>query len=247
MSRHLGQYLVIATLTGYSALQVLGRRAGATAAECRAVLPGDEIVAAPSVHTDHAVTIGAPPDAVWPWLTQLGWHLGGYYTPHWVDRLLFPRNWPSLDHLDPSLVRDLRVGDVIPDGAPGTAWYVVAQAEPPHTLVLHSTTHIPPAWRTRFRAVIDWTWAFSLTTMPGRAERTRLHLRVRGRTGPWWLTALYQAAIVPADFVMAMGMLRGIKARAEAAAPPRSSGRTPLSPEAPARTPPQPTGRSADR
>jgi len=226
MSRHAGRYLLIAALTGYGALQVLGRRAGATAAERRAVLPGDDIVAAPSVRTDHAVTVGAAPDAVWPWLTQLGWHLGGYYTPRWVDRLLFPQNWPSLDHLDPSLVRDLRVGDVIPDGAPGTAWYVVAEVDSPRTLVLHSTTHVPPAWRDRWGASIDWTWVFRLSPLAG--GRTRLHLRVRGRTTPWWLTAAYHAAIVPADFVMAMGMLHGIRGRVEAGRPARSSGRSPL-------------------
>jgi glyoxylase-like metal-dependent hydrolase (beta-lactamase superfamily II) len=33
---------------------------------------------------------------------------------------------------------------------------------------------------------------------------------------PWWLTVLYVATIVPADFVMARGMLRGIKSRVEA-------------------------------
>ena len=63
--------------------------------------------------TNHAITIEARPADVWPWLTQLGWHLGGYYTPEWVDRLLFPQNWPSLNHLDPALMRDLGVGDTI--------------------------------------------------------------------------------------------------------------------------------------
>jgi len=138
------------------------------------------------VGTDHAVTIDAEPDAVWPWLTQLGWHLGGYYTPRWIDRLLFPKNWPSLDYLDPALVRDLRVGHVIPDGEPGTAWYVVAAVDPPYTLVLHSTTHIPPAWRERF------------------------------------------GAIVPADYVMAMSMLRGIRRRVQARRFARPSGRNPI-------------------
>jgi hypothetical protein len=235
-----------AVVGSYVVLQVLGRRAGSSGWERDTRLPGDDLVVRPNMVTNHAITINASPDAVWPWLTQMGWHLGGYYTPRWVDRLMFPQNWSSLDHLDPALVRNLAVGDVIPDGGPGTAWYVVAEVNAPRRLVLHSTTHVPPAWR-RFRAVIDWTWAFSLTTMPGRVERTRLHLRVRGRTGPWWLTALYQAGIVPADFVMAMGMLRGIKARAEAAPPPRSSGRAPLPPESPGRTPPQQSDRSADR
>jgi hypothetical protein len=213
-------------LAGYAALQVLGRRAGSTGRERLASLPGDGLVAAPTMRTNHAITIDAAPDAVWPWLTQLGWHLGGYYTPHWVDRLLFPKNWSSLDRLDPTLVRDLRVGDVIPDGEPGTAWYVVAEVDPPHTLVLHSTTHVPPGWRERFGAGIDWTWAFRLT--PLASGRTRLHLRVRGRTAPWWLTAAYHAVIVPADYVMAMSMLRGIRRRVEAGRPPRLSGRAPM-------------------
>lgn len=54
---------------------------------------------------------------------------------------------------------------------------------------------------------------------PGRhllpADRTRLHVRVRGRAAPWWLAAAYIAAIIPADFIMATGMLRGLKHRAE--------------------------------
>jgi hypothetical protein len=214
-----------AALLGYCLLYLLGRRAGSTARERRAQLPGDGLVAAPDVVTDHAVTIGAAPEHVWLWLTQMGWHLGGYYTPRWVDRLLFPRNWPSLDRLDPALVRGLAAGDVIPDGEPGTAWFVVAAVEPPHTLVLHSTTHVPQAWRERLGAAVDWTWAFQLTALPG--PRTRLHLRVRGSTAPWWLTATYHAVLIPADYVMALGMLRGIKHRAESAPPPSLSGRTP--------------------
>ncbi len=65
----------------YLALQVLGRVAGSTAAERRAAMPGDAVVTAPSLVTDHAVTIAADPAEVWPWLTQMGWHLGGWYTP----------------------------------------------------------------------------------------------------------------------------------------------------------------------
>jgi hypothetical protein len=48
---------------------------------------------------------------------------------------------------------------------------------------------------------------------------------------PWWLTALYVATIIPADLIMATGMLSGLKSRAEARETPRSSGREPLRPE----------------
>jgi hypothetical protein len=196
-------------LGGYAIAQVLGRRAGASRAERHQELPGDQIVAHPQLVTDHAITIEAPPEAVWPWLTQLGWHRGGFYTPHWIDRLLFPANQPSLERLDAGLTRCLRPGDVIPDGPPGTAWYVVRQADSPRTLVLHSVTHVPAAWQRAVGAAIDWTWCFQLTLAPGGS--TRLHLRARGRTEPWLLTAAYLAAIPPADLIMAMGMLHGLR------------------------------------
>jgi hypothetical protein len=216
---------LLGVAAGYAGLQLLGRRAGSTAAERRRTLPGDALVADPLLRTNHAHTVAAPPAAVWPWLAQLGWHLGGYYTPGWVDRLLFPDNWPSLDRLDPALVRELRVGDVIPDGPPGTAAYVVAVVQEPEILVLRSTTHLPPGWAERFGATMDWTWTFALT--PEGADRTRLHLRVLGRLSPAWLAATYEAVIVPADFVMAVGMLRGIARRAESGVTPAPSGRVP--------------------
>ena len=200
-------------LSAYAVALRLGRASGSSREERRATLPGDELVVHPQLRTDHARTIEAPPDRIWPWLTQMGWHLGGYYTPRWVDRLLFPDNRPSLDHLDPALVRDLRVGDRIPDGPPGTAEYVVAQVRAPTLLVLRSTTHLPPGWAERYDARISWTWTFRLHEVaPGT---TRVHTRVRGRMSPWWVRLLYQALITPADHVMATGMLRGLGRRAE--------------------------------
>jgi hypothetical protein len=222
----IGRYVLGSVLVGYGTLQILGRRAGSSAEERRSRMPGDELVARPQILTNHAITVEARPADVWPWLTQLGWHLGGFYTPEWVDRLLFPQNWPSLNHLDPSLLRYLAVGDTVPDGPPGTAEFVVVKVEAPRTLVLRSTTHLPPDWRERFGADIDWTWSFRLAELPGGI--TRLQLRVRGHTAPRWLTVAYVATIIPADYVMAGGMLHGIKQRIESGAPPKSSGRSPL-------------------
>lgn len=204
-----------AALGAVLAGQLLGRRSGSTAAERARPLAGDDLVERPSLVTNHAITIDAPAAQVWPWLTQVGWHRGGWYTPRWVDRLLFPGNWPSADRLDPALVRDLRVGDTVPDGAPGTAWFVVERADPPNVLVLHSRTHLPPGWRDRYGAELDWVWTFDLREDAGR---TRLLVRNRGWVRPWWVNAGYLALIVPADHVMATGMLRGLKQRVEAAA-----------------------------
>ncbi len=210
-TRRDGLGLVAAVVGAMAVGQWLGRTAGSTRGERRRPLPGDELVDRPTVVTNHAVTIPAPPERVWPWLVQMGWHRGGWYTARWVDRLLFPANWPSATRLVPELQRPLRVGDRIPDGRPGTAWFAVERVDPPHLLVLHSTTHLPAAWKERLGASIDWAWTF---TLAGTGDGgTRLLLRVRGRTGPWWLTAAYVAALVPADYVMASSMLKGIRRR----------------------------------
>jgi hypothetical protein len=190
----------------------LGHTYGSTRAERRAPLPGDDIVPWPTVVTDHGVDIDAPADCVWPWLLQMGWHRGGWYTARWVDRLLFPANEPSANRIIPAL-QDLHVGSFIPDGPPETGCGMnVERLEPDAALVLHSTTHLPKSWRAR--AQLDWSWAFVLRPLDGGA-RTRFVFRSRWTTSPLWFTIGGRLAVVPADFVMSRAMLRGVKQRAE--------------------------------
>jgi hypothetical protein len=203
-----------AGLGAFGILQWLGRTYGATAREQRRSLPGDELVADPRIVTTHAITIDAPPSDVWPWLVQMGWHRAGWYTSRWVDRALFPANWPSADRIVPEL-QHLAVGDRIPDGPPDSgAELVVVELERDRHLVLHSTHHLPPGWERRFHAWLDWSWAFILEEVD--SGRTRFVVRSRARTGPWWVALLYEL-LVPADFVMARQMLRGVQGRAQSA------------------------------
>lgn len=189
----------------------LGRTYGATRDERRARLPGDDIVAHPTMQTDHAITIDAPPSAVWPWLVQMGWGRGGWYTARWVDRALFPANGPSADRVVPEL-QDISVGTFIPDGPPETecGLYVV-DLQPERALVLRSSSHLPMSWRER--ATLDWSWAFTLRPLEG--GRTRYHFRSRWVTEPYWFTLSGTLGIVPADFLMSRDHLRGVKRRSE--------------------------------
>ena len=201
----------VGALAGYTVLFRLGKVSGSTRAERTRALPGDDLIPTPSFVTNHAATLDAPPESIWPWMTQVGWHRAGWYTPRWVDRLLFPDNWPSATHLDPTLVRDLHPGDTIPDGPPGTAQFVVERADPPRVLVLHSTTHLPPGWAERTGASLDWVWTFTFD--PTDDGRTRMQVRNRGRLNPRWLDLAYLVTIVPADQVMTRGMFRGLQQR----------------------------------
>ncbi len=206
---------VAAELEG--ALIHLGRTYGSTAEERSRTLPGDDIIRDPDVVTDHAITIDAPPATVWPWLVQMGWGRGGWYTARWVDRLLFPANGPSADEIRPEL-QGLALGDFVPDGPPeARCGLVVEGIEPERALVLHSTSHLPLSWRLRHRAEADWSWAFVLEPLDD-GRRTRFHFRSRWTTAPWWMTLGGRLFLVPSDFVMARDMLRGVKLRAEALA-----------------------------
>jgi hypothetical protein len=93
---------------------------------------------------------------------------------------------------------------------------------PERCLVLRSTSHLPLSWRERGLAGVDWTWAFILHPAH-RGGGTRLVFRWRACTAPSWLTVATHALVVPADYVMSRGMLRGIRRRVAAGSLARGS------------------------
>jgi hypothetical protein len=211
--RYLAGVVLAAAGLAEAVLIHLGRTYGSLKQERAAPLPGDEIVARRDVMTNHATTIDASPEEVWPWLTQMGWHKAGWYTARWVDRLLFPANLPSATRLIPEL-QNITIGSFILDGPPETGCgFTVERLDAGQALVLHSTSHLPSSWRSKYGADLDWSWSFNLTS-PGPG-RTRLLFRSRWVTSPWWFTLFGWFVIVPGDFLMARDMLIGVKTRAE--------------------------------
>jgi hypothetical protein len=214
IGRQLMRWALPALLIGYATVHRLGQTYGSTSLEREARMPGDGIVSKAQFVITHGITINAPPEIVWPWLVQMGWHRGGWYTARWVDKLLFPANRASADHVVEKF-QDLQVGDFIPDGAPETeCGFIVEELEPLRLLVLHSRSHLPLEWRRSGRASVDWTWVFNVVPLDS-GGRARLIFRWRAATRPWWLTLSIWAVIVPADFLMSRDMLRGVKRRAE--------------------------------
>jgi hypothetical protein len=161
-------------------------------------MAGDARIATPTYSATLALTIGAPPAQVWPWLAQMGYRRGGLYSYDWLDRLFGYLDAPSAERILPAL-QCLRAGDVIPIGrGPG---FPVAAVEPGRTLVLGGEAD-----------GVAWTWELALYPIDER--RTRLVSRNRVRAPATIGSALFMLVIEPAAFIMTRKML-GIKRRAE--------------------------------
>ncbi len=52
---------------------------GTRLGESQRLLPGDEFIPKPNFQMTHAINIDAPPEAVWPWIAQMGRERTGYY------------------------------------------------------------------------------------------------------------------------------------------------------------------------
>ena len=68
---------------------------GIVPAEQDRALPGDELVADPDLIETRSLTIDAPPSAVWPWLAQMGYGRGGWYS-YRADRSRLEPWWRSV-------------------------------------------------------------------------------------------------------------------------------------------------------
>jgi hypothetical protein len=170
---------------------------GATPAEVAADMPGDRLLPRAQYRCTRAITIGANPEDVWPWLVQVGCLRAGWYADDLLDN--FAR--PSVRRVVPEL-QDLRVGQrlpMVPRPSERTAFVVDSFAYPSWLL-----------WRSPNR-----TWAWRL--VPLGDERTRLITRLY--TVYEWRRPLALGTVLLmelGDYPMMRRMLLGIRGRVEA-------------------------------
>ena len=193
-------------------------RWGATPPEVDDGRPDDDLVPNPMYETTRAVTIGATAAEVWPWLIQIGYQRGGFYSYDWLENLA-GLEIASTDQIELELQR-LAMGDSVRI-APETP-LAVARLEPNRALVLHNTMNPFNAQTVDLDdpapgPFMDWTWTFTLQEFD--EDATRLVVRVRGSYEPWWLAPLFYALLEPVHFLMERKMMLGIKERAERGKP----------------------------
>ncbi|MBJ7354069.1 MAG: hypothetical protein JHC98_04525 [Thermoleophilaceae bacterium] len=167
---------------------------GTTDAEVAAVLPGDELLPEADGVSTRAITIDAPPSAVWPWIVQIGPKpRGGVYTYDWIENLLGLNMQSTRQVLEE--FQHPTLGDEI--GFGGNKM-VLAELDPQRSL----------AWRSSDG---NWVWSFTLIEDEGR---TRFVSRNRFRL-PRAIDKIGMVPMIPGSLVMERKMLLGIKERAE--------------------------------
>ena len=134
----------------------------------------DEGAAAVRYERRRSCVIDAPPEAVWPWLVQMGYDRGGWYAIDVLEKAFGVGRFAtgrSARRVEPSL-QDLAVGDRMPLSR--RMWLDVVTLDPPRELVLV----LPPGRLT-------WTWRFLLAPVAGGRSRLTIatELSVRARRG----------------------------------------------------------------
>ena len=176
---------------------------GAREDEAARTYPGDDLLAQPDVVSTRAIWIDAPPDAVWPWLAQMGPGRGGVYTYDWIERVL-GLDVHSVEVILPEFQR-VEVGDAQTLGEDGPTLRV-AVCEPGRVLVLRSDDG-------------HWVWSFTLEQQKAGTRlfsRNRITLPAASGPSAW----VWRYLMEPGSLVMERKMLLGIKERAERLARP---------------------------
>ncbi|MEO8480865.1 MAG: hypothetical protein ABI634_01565 [Acidobacteriota bacterium] len=184
---------------------------GATAAEARVSLPGDEIVGPAATQETRAITIDAPIERVWPWVAQLGQDRGGFYSFDLLENLVGCR-MPTTDVLRPA-AQQWALGDRLwmypPDRAGGIGYATLRSYVPGRAMGFG--THMVG---TSADAPENGSWSFALE--PTTPTTTRLIVRGRGTSSRSLLATTFDRGVFePLHFAMERRMMLGLKELAE--------------------------------
>ena len=187
---------------------------GATAAEAADPFPGSELIPGGHRGGTMAVSIDAPPSAVWPWLAQMGCDRAGWYSWDRLDN----GGVPSAEQIHPEW-QGVEVGDRWLSTPSGATWFEVAAVDPERFLALRAPIDLRggrpfDTSRPRPPLYVDSLWCFLLRELPG--GRTRLVVSGYSAERPRALAALQNFLFwEPAHWIMQTRQFANLKRRAE--------------------------------
>jgi hypothetical protein len=182
---------------------------GLSAAEAARAYPGDELVPEPRWSWTHGIVIAAPPEAVWPWIAQIGATRAGFYSYQWLENLV-GCEVHNAEAIHPEW--EMKLGDelyVHPDAPP----LKVAALTRGRWLVAHGPADTEA--KAAGRPWVAVSWLFDVEPLEGGKSRCisryradhSADLRTRLSFGP--------SLIEPIGFAMDRRMLLGIQERVE--------------------------------
>lgn len=190
-----------------AATPFVGRRRlrwGTIGTEATDPLPGDESVSEPKWSYTLGIGIDAPPEAVWPWIAQIGQGRGGFYTYQTLENIAGCKitNTTEIlpDHQHPAVGEDVYLHPTAPPMR-------IEIVDPPYAFVLFGSpadTGAEESWGMS-------TWQFVVN--PGPNGGSRLLTRGRSDYTPDWKARLAfgRFPIEAITFVMSRKMMLEIK------------------------------------
>lgn len=173
---------------------------GATRHEVEEALPGDELSDTKVFKSTRAITVKAPIEEVWPWLVQMGWKKGGFYSYNWLEDF-FGMDLHNANSIHEEW-QDLDEGDeiwVAPDKYGESAQLQVYSMTPEKSMVLATA--------------VNGGWSFHLRPIDEQTTRLIARFHLSPRNG--WEQLVHYTILEPIHFIMERGMLKGIKKRTE--------------------------------
>ena len=167
---------------------------GATAEEISSSMVGDDLCSDATVVATRSITIGAAPQEVFPWIRQMGFGRGGWYSYDWLDNL--GRKSATTIHDE---WQSVEAGDKIPSG-PISFTAAIVDAPRHFVLEIQSLGKKSPK--------LHFTLAYELRDDP---QGTRLVTRMRSRIKVPLGSVIEKVILGPGDGIMLRRQLLTIR------------------------------------
>ena len=198
--------------------EVAGRswaaRWGATDAEVARTWPGDGMLVNPAAAATHAITIDAPPQAIWRWLVEVGQDRAGFFSYDWLEQAVgadihntfeIRPEWQTRQAGDDLWMAPKRVAN-------GQVRLQFVRVEPYRVMLMVPPADFDAVTHTGKGATAVWAWYLE----PLNEKQTRLVMKLQGtKNAPLSVRALSYVLWDNAHFVMERKMLLTLKALAE--------------------------------
>lgn len=193
------------------------QRWGAAEEEVVGPYPGADLVPEGQRTGTNAITIEAPPEQVWPWLVQMGWDRGGWYSWDLLDN----GGRKSATEVHPEW-QEIHVGDQMSFWMLGRRMdaYRIGVLEQNRFLGLYGYSTLLGRWLnpedSRPTTYMEGLWGFQLNELPG--GRTRLVISGYQTYRPRWIERfLRDWVVLPTAWIMQARMMVVLKRNIERA------------------------------